>query len=69
MTEEKGTIGRPQTLTELFTLAQENLKEKGIERELPSASNYLASSQANRRLLDSIFINPDSWTRWSLIQA
>ena len=29
MTEENGTIERSQTLTELFTLAQENLK-KGI---------------------------------------
>ena len=58
MTEERGTIEEPQTLTELFTLAQENLKKKGIKRTLPSASNYLASSQANRRLLDSMFIKP-----------
>ena len=56
MTDEKGMIGSPQTLTELFTLAQKNLKEKGIAQELPSVSNYLASSQANRRLLDSMFI-------------
>ncbi len=49
---------RPETLTELFTLAQENLKKKDVEGQLPSASNYAASSQANRSLLDSIFMKP-----------
>ncbi len=58
MTTEKAATERPQTLSGLFSLAKENLKEKGVERQLPSASNYLASSQANRRLLDSIFMKP-----------
>jgi len=49
---------KPQSLTELFTLARDNLKAKDIERELPSSSNYSASSEANRRLLDSIFMEP-----------
>ncbi len=56
MTQEKVAIERPQTLSELFTLARENLKQKGVERQLPSESNYRASAQANRELLDSIFI-------------
>ena len=58
MVEDKGNKEKPQTMTELFTLARKNLKEKGIERELPSASNYMAAAQTNRRLLDSIFIRP-----------
>jgi len=57
MAEEKA-VKQLETLTELFTLAKENLKVKGVEGQLPSASNYLASSQANRRLLDSIFMKP-----------
>ncbi|MEE8419233.1 MAG: alpha-hydroxy acid oxidase [Dehalococcoidales bacterium] len=55
--EEKAK--QPETLTELFTQAQENLKAKGVEGQLPSASNYAASSQANRNLLDSIFMKPN----------
>jgi len=58
MTTERAVNERPQTLSGLFTLAKENLKEKGVERQPPSTSNYLASSQANRRLLDSIFMKP-----------
>ncbi len=58
MTTERAVNERPQTLSGLFTLAKENLKEKGVEQQPPSTSNYLASSQANRRLLDSIFMKP-----------
>jgi isopentenyl diphosphate isomerase/L-lactate dehydrogenase-like FMN-dependent dehydrogenase len=58
VTAEKVAAERPQTLTELFTLARENLKEKGQDRQMPSGSNYLASSEANRRLLDSVFMEP-----------
>ncbi|MEE8413422.1 MAG: alpha-hydroxy-acid oxidizing protein [Dehalococcoidales bacterium] len=57
MTTEK-VNERPKTLTELFNLAIANLKEKGMERQLPTSSNYMASAQANRRLIDSIFMEP-----------
>ena len=56
MTTDKVATERPQTLSELFTLARENLKKKGVERQALSESNYRASAQANRELLDSIFI-------------
>ncbi|MBI2849442.1 MAG: alpha-hydroxy-acid oxidizing protein [Chloroflexi bacterium] len=55
MTTEK-TVKNPQTLSELFNLAKENLKAKGLERQVPSASNYQASSQLQRKLLDAIFM-------------
>ncbi len=55
MTLEK-TAERPATITGLFNQARENLKQRGVERPLPSQSNYLASAQENRELLDSIFI-------------
>ncbi|MEK7353232.1 MAG: alpha-hydroxy acid oxidase [Chloroflexota bacterium] len=58
MTTEKVEIKKPQTMSELFNLAKENLKAKGLERQAPSASNYQASSQLNRKLLDSIFMEP-----------
>jgi isopentenyl diphosphate isomerase/L-lactate dehydrogenase-like FMN-dependent dehydrogenase len=58
------TIGKrenqPDTLTELFHLALKNMKAKGMQGEMPFASNYLASAQTNQRLLDSIFMKP-SW--------
>ena len=46
----------PQTMTDLFNLARENLKKKGQDRPLPSASNTQASAQLNRKLLDSLFL-------------
>lgn len=58
MAKEKITRERPETLSGLLASAIENLKEKGVERQLPTASNYMASAQANRRLLDSIFLEP-----------
>ena len=58
MVEEKA-IEKPQTITELFNLAKENMEKQGMDRPLPSASNYAASSQTNRRLLDSIFMKPE----------
>ncbi|MFC1953329.1 alpha-hydroxy-acid oxidizing protein [Chloroflexota bacterium] len=57
MTSDKGNE-KPQSLSELITLGRDHLKEKGTEQPLPTASNYLASSEAHRRLLDSIFMEP-----------
>jgi len=57
MTADMGNE-KPQSLSELLTLGRDRLKEKGMEQALPSASNYLASSEANRRLLDSVFMEP-----------
>jgi 4-hydroxymandelate oxidase len=54
MTE--GQANKPSTISELFNRAVDNLKRKGTEVQLPVASNYSASSQAARELLDSIFI-------------
>ena len=48
----------PQNLTELFKLATDNLKAKGVDRPAPTGSNYQAAGQLQRRLLDSIFIEP-----------
>lgn len=61
-TEERTAVTRTPTMTELFTRAKENLKQtRGIERALPpDPPNYRASAQANRELLDSIFMEP----RW-----
>jgi len=54
MTETQAN--KPSTISELFNRAKDNLKQKGTDVPLPVASNYLASSQAARELLDSIFI-------------
>ena len=54
MTEEQAK--KPSTLTELLTTARERLKEKGTETQPAAGSNYQASSQLARELLDSIFI-------------
>ena len=43
----------------MFEAAVENLKQRGVETQPPSASNLQASSQLNRKLLDSIFIKPE----------
>ena len=60
MTSEQSTrrpqTTTPQTITELFNLARETLKQKGQDRPAPSASNIQASAQLNRKLLDSIFL-------------
>jgi 4-hydroxymandelate oxidase len=56
MTTEQVKKQRPQNLTELFDLAKENLKAKGIDRPAPIGSNYQAAAQLQRRLLDSIFL-------------
>ena len=60
MTTEQSTrrpqVTTPQTITELFNLANENLKQKGQDRPAPSASNIRASAQLNRKLLDSLFL-------------
>ena len=58
MTTEQTKKQMPQTLTELFNLAKGNLKAKGLDRPAPSSSNYQASSQINRKLLDSVFLEP-----------
>lgn len=60
MTTEQSTtrlgVTAPQNITGLFNLAKENLKQKGHDRPLPSASNIQASAQLNRKLLDSLFL-------------
>jgi 4-hydroxymandelate oxidase len=56
MTTEPGKKQPPQNLTELFNLATENLKAKGMDRPAPVGSNYQAAAQLQRRLLDSIFL-------------
>ncbi|MEK7354360.1 MAG: alpha-hydroxy acid oxidase [Chloroflexota bacterium] len=58
MTQDKAPKARPQTLSDLFNLAKENLKQRGVERQVPSSSNYQASAQTNSKLLDSIFMEP-----------
>src|SRR3989304_3778230 len=47
---------QPQNMTELFNLARENLKAKGIDRPATTVSNYQAAAQLQRKLLDSIFM-------------
>ena len=49
-------VNQPETITELFNQAQENLKARGIDRPVPEGSNYQAAAQLQRRLLDSIFM-------------
>jgi 4-hydroxymandelate oxidase len=58
MTAEQSKKQQPQNLTELFNIARENLKAKGMDRPVPSSSNYQAAAQLQRRLLDSIFVEP-----------
>ncbi len=58
MAREPDKKQEPQNLTELFNLATENLKARGIERPVPAGSNYQAAAQLQRRLLDSLFIEP-----------
>jgi len=56
MTTEPAKKREPQNLNELFNLATENLKARGIDRPVPVGSNYQAAAQLQRRLLDSIFV-------------
>jgi 4-hydroxymandelate oxidase len=56
MTSEQVKKQRPQNLTELFDLARENLKAKGIDRPTPIGSNYQVAAQLQRKLLDSMFL-------------
>jgi len=58
MVNENNQKAKPETLTELFTLAIENLKKRGVESRLPVASDLMASTNLTRKLLDSIFIKP-----------
>ncbi len=55
MVKEK-EIEKPKTLTELIDLAQEKLKEKGIDRPAQVGSNYQSAATLQRKLLDSIFL-------------
>jgi len=49
---------KPLTLTELYNRGKEKYQKMGWTRAFPPDSNTGASSQANRKILDSIFIEP-----------
>jgi len=48
----------PLTLTELYAKGRENLGKIGAQRAFPPDSNTQAAVQANRKFLDSLFIEP-----------
>jgi 4-hydroxymandelate oxidase len=49
---------KPVTLTELLNRGKEKYQKMGWARTFPPEPNTAASTQANRKILDSIFIEP-----------
>jgi 4-hydroxymandelate oxidase len=49
---------RPLTLTELYNLGKEKYQKMGWVRAFPPDANTQAAVQANRAILDSLFIEP-----------
>lgn len=49
---------KPLTLSELYARGREKYQKMGWARNFPPESNTMASVQANRKILDSLFIEP-----------